>query len=492
MTLTLGGGSEELLDPLGPSSWGQLYRSRSRPSCYRLLPIEQAPLALRQQARAATAQPRFTGLAPLVECSSSPVYGREHYWIRYQIAPDKTFPEVLLEPDHRVRMAYAVRVLRMLPTWMARLRPDLHVMPADIVFSNGTPFLLAVPGWGPPPIEALFACPERARFVPPELLCGRGGPAGASGLLFSVVVGLLDCFQQPPPVSDAERLLPRLVKGLALERAVGSRLPYWVQQRQVAEGFLGRLMACVAPGGAGGATGPLALAQELEELLESMDPSKAARALRTKGQAEDAYNLLLDVFLEEDGYDLRVLAAQIARIDLFRPLEAVDQYESAIQLEPHRTEAYVRQFELIADSMKIMHLLTLLQGEGGAAERLDERIKRDFLRMSASEQEEHELPMARYLVWRRQFADAASFVYPRMFLNGQYAWWKFGIISVYAEVLLETGQLEHAAECLNASKGWLAHVAQNRKMSQAEIEEHGSRLAQLEVRLTQLRSEAQR
>jgi len=195
----------------------------------------------------------------------------------------------------------------------------------------------------------------------------------------------------------------------------------------------------------------------------------------------EAFALLQDIFLEETSSQLLLLSAEIVGQNLGRPMEAIDTLEQIIRREPNNTAACAAQLKLI-----LMHWdqarSTMLD--------VDQHIWRDFNTLSSEQQQHTELELAHYLIQQGKYQEAAQFMYPRLFEDNHYAWWKFGMVIAYTSVLMHMGQLEDAARNIQDIKARLQWVRQNRSLSEPEVHFFGAQVAQLEVEL--LRRKEQR
>jgi tetratricopeptide (TPR) repeat protein len=480
----------EMISLVGPGAHGWVYRSLTYPCYYRLLPIDTAPLQRRDEIRKWIGKTPSDSVAPITHARQHNV-GSGYFYVRYEVAGEPTLADVLTNPDPGVRLRHTIAVLTALPAWWQTLYSPLLPLPADIVFTcDGKPLLLALPSWRPLDVEAIFAAPERALYLAPELARGCSGVDGESVDRYAFGVALLRCFHELPPVGDAASLLLRVVNGTALTPdKLKSELPFWLNNLPALRQTLSVVYLMIARDpSARRAVDLTELAHHLEYFLKRLDPAVAAADLRSTGHSFAAFSLLQEVLLTHTSYELLLLVGEIAAQDLQRPLEAIDLFERAIAQDPQRSEAYAAQFTIAVKSMDLGALRNIIKTDAAAAHRIDARVRRDFQQLPTAQQHDAEVEAAyaQYLLWRVQIDEAVNFIYPRLFDGQKYMWWKFGLNLSYAAALLAQKQLPEARQQLDIIKGGLFKARQNQTVSASELQLHGETLAELEVHLWEL------
>jgi tetratricopeptide (TPR) repeat protein len=490
MEIEIGEGRNDKLALIGPSMWGHVYQSKQGPACYRIIPILDAPFEKRNKVSEWIGKPRQIGIAPIVEADHAFVQGNGFFVMRYEISPNRTWAGMLKEAVPSVRFEFAVRILRCLPNWWANLIHDAHEcllpMPADIVFVEDTPYLLAMPYWGLPDLESVFFDSERALYLPPELVCGRQNQIWGRNIdIYALGVSLFQCLFVLPLAEQAGTLLSKIANAsLFSSYRYESLLPYWLERFEGSQHAIGAVRRALDPKVRDrSAVEPEELARQLEDYLRQMEPAYVVTALRAKGRAEEAYTLLQDILLDQNTYDLLLLAGKIVWGDLHRPLEAIDLFERAVAKDGGRPEAFEEQFKTIVTAKHQIEKLLWRERKQAAIEELDNRMWRDFSSMPVKKQTANEADMARYLLWRKQYDQVTRFIYPRLSEGNTYQWWKFGITLAYAEAFMELGELEEAQRQMEEIKARLIQVKNNRAMPLQEIHQHGAALSELEVRL---------
>ena len=476
LALTLPDGRRDDLSLVGPSSWGNVFRSTSQPSLYRLVSLADAPLELRQRCRDLAHRPRQRSIAPVVEVEQANIEGRHTFILRYELDPDCSLVDVLVHKDLEARLAYAERTFRSLPLWRDKLHLGLLPMPADIMFVGVTPYYLPIPEGAHPSMADLWEIPERCWYLAPQLVRGLDAlswKAHADVYAFGAIV--LQCFFELCAIESAPEALTLAATGaLHSPDRLSSRLPFWLDQLGACENALDVLRRAVHPSPeVRSAVDPTALADELAKCRQGVDPGAAVAKLRLQDRPVEALAVLDDILLEQPGYELFILAGDVAFHDMREPLQAIDRYERAIKHSPGKSDAYERQF----DAALIMIELGL---EPPA--QLDKMMQRNY--DGAPFDETRELNMARYFLWRNAYQQAEAFVYPRLFEGGQYAWWKFDLALSYAAAKLGSARLDEAEPLLADIKSRLlaaTHIPPEEKYA------HGSRLSELEVTLHELR-----
>jgi tetratricopeptide (TPR) repeat protein len=487
LEMTVPGGREQLV-PVGPSMRGYIYRSVSRSSCYRLVPREEAPLAWRQALQELMGKPVGEGLAA-IGWMGWPESHPDFYAVRYDL-PDmhQTLAEALTDPNPRVRLEYAARVLEAAPGWWRALTAPIWPLPADVAFTrDGPAFFLTLPPGQTPDVRSVFAVPLRGFYLSPELVRGLKTESGESQDRYALAVALSQCFAKLPPAPDGGAVLAGAARGAVFGEGAQSTLPFWLEDlppTQQAHAWARRLAAL--PPEVRLSVDLALLAQRFRQLGFQMEPHQAAVELRDSGRPQEAYNLLLNVLLSEESADLLLLAGDLASRYLTRPLEAIDLYERAILMEPDNPTAYEQQFKVIAAGRHLPPLVRLVEGRSPYCDRLDKLIRRGFARLPSETQFACELDMARYLLWRQNFQEAADFTYAHLFEGSEYLWWKFDLNLAYTEALMGLGELGAAKSVLDPMAGNLMYAFHNRNISEGTFRRCLEELQDLQRRWEQM------
>jgi hypothetical protein len=215
-----------------------------------------------------------------------------------------------------------------------------------------------------------------------------------------------------------------------------------------------------------------------------LDPTLAVRDAETEHGAGTAFELLQEILLEEETEELLALAARLA-LAAGRPLEAIDFCERAIARNsaPELFEQQLRAIAVLVNGGPIIAWpQQTLEGPGALA-KLDAILWRDFQHLGETAQGRHEAVLALYLLRRCDFQAAASFIYPRLFDDEKYLWWKFDLTLGYVEALTGLGNDKEARRMLGDVKCKLAFVRKNRSVAPDEIRRHGRRVGEIEARL---------
>jgi hypothetical protein len=463
---------------IGPSFWGSVYRSEDDGTLHRLVPVEHAPVEGRRSVQQWIDRLRHPGLAPIVAAALLPT--GEGYLLRYGVRGVPTLADLLaLQPDPRVRLERAARLLEAAHGWTEALGHGWLPMPADIVFASGDlPWLLPMPARWTPDVREVFAEPARAWYLAPELVRGRPASLEAADryALGTVVFG---CFAQLPPPDPGELLL-RVASGTAFAAEyTPSSLPFWLARQDAAGRLRNAVHELLLPDPAARCQVDLtALADRLATLLPWAEPTRAIVRLQAAGRLPDAYLLLQDALLMAETYELLLLGARLAT-ELRRPLEAIDLLERAISREPDRPEAYEEQFRLLAAVERVLGDAPRAAG-ADVVESLGDLLLRDFWQLPDEGQAAAEQLVADHLVDAGRFGDAAEFIHPRLFQGPTWLWWKFGMNIAYAKAIGFDGQVEEAEELLDQVEQGLDNVLRRRSMPEWEV--HGHRASLLAAR----------
>jgi tetratricopeptide (TPR) repeat protein len=428
-----------------------------------------------------------------------------YHVVRYAVPGLRhTLADAIADPDPAVRIAHATSFLQTLPSWWERLAAPILPLPADVVFTqDGAPRLLALPPWRLPDVDGVFREPLRALFLAPELVRARtdlawNDPDHRRNIdRYAAGVSLLLCFRHRPPVKDIDHALRLAAIGIAAHPSrLEGNLPFWLEQLAATQEAIRAIQRLLSPDPRARATVDLGqLVKLLDGCRQRMSPEIAVDEVRQRKTAMDAYRLLHDILLELETYELLLRGGELA-LELARPLEAIDLFERAIATEPERPEAYGAQLKIIASAASnpgALRDVFLRRGAVGA--KLETKLWRDFERLDPDGQEECELPVAVFLLWRGQqlstaYTSAAEFIHPRLYdAGGKFHWWKFGLNLAYAEALLGQDRVDAAHEQLGIIKQGLRKSKANDLVLAAEITRHGEWVLRIEQRIVARKKE---
>jgi hypothetical protein len=470
LELEVAPGRVERLVPAGASFWGSLHRGRDSGSWYRLVPVSRVPLEGRSQIRSWVGRRPHPSVAPIAEAHQVAVGG--WFAIRYGLAVEHTLAEVPAGTGPSARLELAVRVLEAFPAWTGALGGGLLPMPGDVaVTASGAPYLLPMPYRWPPGPDAVLEQPARGWHLAPELVRGRAPATAEAADRYALGATLLRLFAEPGRLDPAELLLRAATATLAEPRHLRSLLPNWLEGLPAAERLrtaLGELLK--ADPEARGRFAPTRIAAELAAVRPWTVPAEAVRRLEVEGRRDDAWVLLLETLGDDGTYELLLAGGRLAARDPRRRDAAVRLLEWAIEQAPERPEAYQEQIEV----------LTAGAGGGDVAEQL----LRDFPWLPRHRQDVLEVPVAQRLLELGHFRQAAEFVFPRLFRNGSYLWWKLELNLCYAEALLGLpDRHDDARHQLDRVAKGLDRVEANRSAAAADIAADRSWVARLRARL---------
>lgn len=491
--LDVGSGKKDQLTRLGPSMWGYIYQSKKRPACYRLIPMSEASIERRDLARQWMDKPRKRAVAPIVNIGQIFLNGTPFFFIEYEIAFEQSWVHIINSPKipFDLRLQYAILILREFSKWRSLLNNNsqdyLLPMPADIVFLDSVPHLLAIPCWGKLDVEALFAEPQRSLYIAPEYIRGCDNQIWGSNIdIYAIGASICQCVYQLSATEYPERLLTRIATSTLLRpQSRRTRLPFWLEKVDICEELLADIRQTIHPDlRIRSSVDPARLANRLSLYIQNMKPEVLIESLIGSGRPEDALALLQNILFEQNSYDHLVKAAQIAEDHLGRTLEAIDLLERAIDLEPKVLTAYDNQ-------LKLLLLLAISKKNFGmTGDQIDIRIWRNFEAISTDRKQNYEVELANYLLLQHNYKKAAEFIYSRLLDGQKYLWWKFDLTIAYAKSLLETGQYDDATAQINNIKHNLNKVRQNRTLTDYEVNRYGSMVAEIEVDLFKRRKSA--
>ena len=439
ITLTTAAGSP-VLRFVGPSLWGYVYREVNGSRFFRLLPIADVhTLDKRRCIAECVGRPRQAGVAPIVAAGEATLLQHQYYYVAFEVAGGTSLAHVLNDEDHELRLRRLAAVLRFLPDWWAKLGGGLVPTPSDIVFSERWPFLLALPllGWWPR-FEALVEDRERLAYVAPEIIRGNGQLVRDRNLdLYACGMAAFSAlFQVNLDQSPWSLLEQAAASTLCRSDRTTQRLPFWMERADQYARTMQMLQSALNPDPRRrGTVDPLQLAAALEQLADYSDPMKLVQELRHRRAGEQALHLIEDICLRESRWDLLVAAAQISGDELGRPVEAIEFYERAIQLQPHNAELKSAQLSLLIDNMPAVFIQALKDQATDADSRLDDMVWRDFKTLSDSEQKRSANGVGSYYLLRERFSDAAGILYQHLFDGGTFMWWEVDRSLLYVKSL---------------------------------------------------------
>lgn len=475
----------ETLTLVGPSVWGVIYRSAAEGEYYRVLQPEEAPAAVISQAARWVGGPPKQGLAAIVEAGQSLRVDSTFVFVRYVLRGARNLAELWPSATPQQKLFAVARVAEALPQWWRGTARAALPMPADVLISKeGEAVLLPAPFRPPPDVRAVFAAPERARYLPAERLRDRAVASEDADDLHAVGAMLFDVLSHAPELDPEEALLRAANR--TLFSAGASALPPWMERLDaIVEARAEAQILVTAPGSERMRVDPRDLAGRLLRWARHCDPVEAVQLLRREGKPKEALELLDEILRFEESLELLFEAAQLAS-DQGSILEGIEYLERAMTVGGDATEARVRQLQLIG---------RLLEAVPSAAEererhkelvnRLEAVVWRDWRALPPSAERQCERVLSRYLLERGRYSEAARFIFPRLQdAEGTHLWWKFDLSLDYAEALMGLAALREAEGTLQASRAGLLRIRQSGTMTSAEMQHVGKRIADLERRLS--------
>lgn len=453
-----------LLDRVGASLHGWVYRARGRAAFVRLLPIGEASFARRVAIRRRISQEPVQGVAAIRrDFLVAPDDG--YYAVEYETPQDaRTLAEVLRDDGVPERVERLAAVLRFLPAWSEQVLPPLLPTPVDIVFdAQGAPTLLAVPPGRPVGFSALFVEPSRISYLAPEYVRGTLDSADPDGpghldryaVGMSMLQGLCDVNLAERP----EDLLLAVATGqMANVAGLPSRLPGMLNIVPAAREWRALVEELCAMQPTARSRRPwVALADTLQACGQQLEPGRVMRKVRREMPPATAFFMLQSLLAESESYDLLMQGAEIAE-QLFRPLEAISYYDRAFALDPAAPAAHAAEFELITGARTANHPLQrdYLQYDDIAA-LLDQKMVRCFDALSSLQPamiRRLEVAVAQHYLWRARelkvfFQNAGNFIRPRLFDgSGAFLDWKLEMNLAFCEALAGQDRLSEACDHL--------------------------------------------
>jgi hypothetical protein len=413
-----------------------------------VFPLDEAPVQLRHAFGELVGRARRPGVAAVREAFQG-VVGVDQFVVGYRVeGAGRSLAEVLAQPDPFARLDAMLQVLRAVPGWWEAVGPPLLPMPAEVVLTAAGPCLLPVAGRRLPRASAALRVPVRASFLAPEFARMRCDLPWDDATwrkvdAFALGAALLRCFHDLPDPPDGAAALRLAAVGLLAEveedRCI---LPFWLRRVEAARYAVRLIRDLVAPEAERRALAPEHLADLLDQCRRGMEPLAAIRHAIAFDTPLAAMQLLQDILFSQESYELLILGGQLAnRLDW--PMAAVDFYERAIAREPNRRDAYEAQFVLLASARDRPGLLQdHYRADGATAAELETRLWRDFGALPPDSQREHEVALARHLLWcglefhPSDLVRAVRFIRPRLSDPATgYRWDAYELNLAYAEAL---------------------------------------------------------
>ncbi len=476
-------GQHEPLTFLSQSFIGALYRSNKFPACYRILPIQQAPIQKRNAVREWMKKPRKRSVAPIVATGQAMMNGQAVFYMRYEIDARLTWADLLNNPraDLQAKLAYAALILQEFSTWRSLLQddPQQFLLPTaqEIIILDDVPHFLAMPYWGHPSIEHIFAVPQNALYLAPEFVRGSAGNIWGRNMdLYALGISLIQSIFEFSEIDRAENILTRIATGNLLGAPPPARkYPFWMEKTDVFQDLLSEIKRMIHPNiRIRSGVDTQQTAKNIIKFIGQLQPMEAVRALIKAGKPREAFALLQDILLEQSSNELLLLSADIAGKHLARPAEAIDTLEQIIRKEKGNSAAHAAQLKL---------LLNDAENASAYIGDMIDRLLRDFEASPPETQTQTELEVMQYLFNRKKFQPAAKFIYSRLFEDKTYTWWKFDLTIAYARTLMEIGRMDDALRQIQDIKANLQRVLENKSMQPQQVHLYGSQVAQLEVEL---------
>jgi len=363
------------------------------------------------------------------------------------------------------------------------------VMPADVVLTpEGVAVLLPSPPLDATSAGELLDEPERAAYLPPELLRGSTVPGDQTADRYAVGKMLLRCLSPPPAdMEPAAALRLAAARNVVVADGLSDSLPGWLAGLPATEQVLARLSRLVAPDPETRRAVSLDdLEQTLVAWIDYFEPIHAAEYLRNTGRVGEAYRVLQEALLRGDSYELLVETAEVAGQALDRSLEAVDLLERAIVLEPANERAYLVQFQMIASARHSEQLSGLATSASPLLERMDARIRRDFEVLPPQYQVARELDMAEYLLWRVELSAAAEFIESRLVPNDPRPWERLALVLKLVVALIGLGRTADARATLTHAKDALRRGRETQGIDEMHYQQYGREIMALEATMLQI------
>lgn len=464
---------QEHLVLIGPSFRGGVYRSAAKPYFLRAVPIAWAPLEVRAAFAHSVGAFDCSGIAPVIQTEQHANSGL--YLIRYQIPESAVpLPEILASQERQLRLDCCPRILAALPLWWQTLGHMALPMPADMVLlDDGTINLLPwhAPQHQLPILEDIFDYPERATFLAPEIVRGLSVSTYENLDFYAIGMVLSQCFFHFPANSGIEAILQAAIGASVAKKNRISKLPAWLERLPVTRDAIAIIQQLTA-------TDPMVRASlnlhdltiQMRNYVQQMNPLVAVAELRTKNQPAIALALLCDILSIEETYELLMLAGIIST-DIDSPLQSVDFFARAININSARHDAYIEQTRAItATSPSTKNI----------SEKLDAMLRHNLQLLSVAEQSHLALEIANYLLRRNKFIWAHQFLYQHIYDGKTWLWWKAELNLACVEALIGQNRLREAQQFLEEIKRRFLKARNNSAMDTQETHKYGGIVVEME------------
>ncbi|MBN2202415.1 serine/threonine protein kinase [bacterium] len=489
------------LEYVGPSMRGHVYREASGNRYFRLLPIEDVrDLSKRLEIDKRRDQPCRQGLAPIEETGEVPVRGSLFFFVTYR-ANGRSLSGLLTDADPQSRLFLMSKVMGALNNWWETNGDANFPMPADIVFNQQWPVLLALPSLGLwPRFETLVAEPSRVPFLAPELVRGSRQLIRDRTLdLFACGVMMLQCLFAWKEPDDPFLMLRKAASGTLFEpEGLLQRMPIWIDRVDLYPEVVRMVRTALDPDPRTRAdANPAQLSEKLRLLADRLDPLAVAEDLRGRKQYQKAVDFIGDVCLGESRFDLLLLAGKIAMENLQEPLNALEWFERAIQAAPAgNLEAQRLQLSVLLQTPPRRDTAGASKSLVDTQSKMHAMALRNFQSLPVRERDTLFMAVTSFFMKAGQFIQAQEVLHPYLYHPGTsgapptYMWWEFPRTLLYAEAMIgeipaHPEKFDAARTFLDGIKKALSTVARYpasdpRRLDPSLIEVYGNTILRLE------------
>lgn len=448
LTITLQSGNSVTLRCIGPSLWGHVYREirNESPYFFRLIPRQHTKDAYYDFARFKQitdliGKPIRPQIASVVEAGQVNMKSLAFLYVKYELPHARSFTDILDEKDARHRLFLVANVFKALPTWWQYNGSGFVPMPADIAVVEQWPMLLALPcqdHW--PRYESLLEEKSRILYLAPEII--RGAPNTIGKRDIDLYAGCALAAQTMFIINTnapAEFLLTASAASVLFDSDnIFSRLPNWCRNLEAFTNAYSLL--CKGLHGeqaVGDHMDPLVVARAMDELAGNLDPIARALFLIANKEYEKAVSFLTEVTLEENNYELLMLAGKVCRDFLTRQLRAIEFFERAIASGFVTAEVYREQLTTIIHSFSDANSTVRSKMEIPDSE-LQARAERDFSLLPPDAAHHFAPEYAGYLLLKKNFSSAARVMHSRIHYSGEdgslkHYWWEIANTLLYVK-----------------------------------------------------------
>jgi hypothetical protein len=363
-------------------------------------------------------------------------------------------------------------------------------MPSDIVFSDGTPFILQMPSGHIPSVNHLLDGNDRLEFLAPEFFNVNKGKHSINGKnldIYALGVGLYKgLYKKSGEINDSDYRSLYFGKTYNEVNISTKKLPAWCEKVVQVQSMYNTINQLIARDlKFRSFYEPEKLSNIITENIKYFDPAVVISQLLKEGKTEMAYGIVKDILITDRSYAILVLAADIAsKLNLV--LEAVEYLEEIInnfKNLPDKT-VYAWQLELLVKNIPEYVIQLVLKQKDNLLEKTEVMIDRDYSQLPFAKQDEFVEGVVSLLLLRGKYEQAAIILHPHLYdANNTYLWWKFQRTIAYTACLAGQGRIDDSKMLIADIREKLKKVEAEGRLHPEIVIQHKKKLLEIEKQI---------